>query len=187
MRNAADVLRMARVHVPDVSCTESYLSSGCAPAFVWLWNPAMGPLWSVVAQKVAGGSLAEGSEVELEIAELCWKDVAVDGSLLVRGYISLQLNELDDFSEKETQKIGIVVSIQGGAVLEDASVTAPCWYVSWQSLFFLRIIPKTQWRFMVEGVSTFTLTATSAVMRIVFEISLWDSRELDPEMLTCCT
>lgn len=84
MRNAADVLCMAGVQVPDVSCTETYLQSGCVPAFVWLWNPALGPLWSVVAQKVAGGSLAEGSEVELEVAELRWKDVHVYGSLLVR-------------------------------------------------------------------------------------------------------
>lgn len=84
MRNAADVLRMARVHVPDLGSTESYLSSGCVPTFVWLWNPALGPLWSVVAQKVSGGSLAEGSEVELEVAELRWRDVHVSGSLLVR-------------------------------------------------------------------------------------------------------
>lgn len=83
MRNAADLLAMCGVRTPQMCTTAEYLDRGCTPPFVWLWNPALGPLWSVVARKVSGGSIAAGSEVDLEVAELCWRDVHVDGSLLV--------------------------------------------------------------------------------------------------------
>jgi UTP---glucose-1-phosphate uridylyltransferase len=87
MRNAADLLAAAGVHAPEMGSTEEYLRRGCVPPFVWLWHPAMGPLWSVVAQKICGGSIARGAEVELEIAEVLWRDVHVDGSLLVRPLV----------------------------------------------------------------------------------------------------
>lgn len=83
MRNAWDLLVLCGVRAPPPRSTREYLDRGCEPSFVWLWNPALGPLWSVVAQKVAGGELAEGAEVELEVAELAWRDVDVTGSLLV--------------------------------------------------------------------------------------------------------
>eukprot|EP00892_Ulva_mutabilis_P001452 jgi/Ulvmu1/11307/UM074_0022.1 len=85
MRNAADLLALCGVRTPPMCSTEEYLDRGCTPPFVWVWNPALGPLWSVVAQKVSGGYLAAGAEVDLEIAELCWRDVHVDGSLLVHA------------------------------------------------------------------------------------------------------
>lgn len=84
MRNAWDLLEMCAVRAPAPRSTREYLDHGCTPSFVWLWNPALGPLWAVVAQKVRGGALAAGAEVDLEVAELCWRDVDVDGSLLVR-------------------------------------------------------------------------------------------------------
>ena len=58
-----------------------YLESG--PGFIFLFHPALGPLWDVVAQKVRGGALADGSELVLEVAEARLVDVTVDGSLLV--------------------------------------------------------------------------------------------------------
>ena len=42
-----------------------------------------GPLWDVIGQKLSGGSLSQGSELVLEIAEARLHEVSVDGSLLV--------------------------------------------------------------------------------------------------------
>jgi len=46
---------------------EEYLQHG--PSFVFLYHPALGPLWEVVGQKLRGGRLAHGAEVVLEVAE----------------------------------------------------------------------------------------------------------------------
>jgi hypothetical protein len=53
------------------------------PGFIFLFHPALGPLWDVIAQKIRGGSLLPGSELVLEVAEARLLDVKVDGSLLV--------------------------------------------------------------------------------------------------------
>jgi hypothetical protein len=43
-------------------------------------------MWDVIAQKVRGGALLEGSELVLEVAEARLLDVTVDGSLLVHAH-----------------------------------------------------------------------------------------------------
>lgn len=55
------------------------------PGFIFLHHPALGPLWDVIAQKIRGGALMEGSELLLEVAEARLVDVTVDGSLLVHA------------------------------------------------------------------------------------------------------
>lgn len=45
---------------------EEYLEKG--PGFVFLFHPALGPLWDVIAQKIRGGALAPGSELVLEVS-----------------------------------------------------------------------------------------------------------------------
>lgn len=44
-----------------------YLAQG--PGMIFLFHPALGPLWDVVAQKLRGGLLAPRSELVLEVAE----------------------------------------------------------------------------------------------------------------------
>lgn len=44
---------------------EEYLARG--PGFLFLFHPALGPLWDVIAQKVRGGALAPGAELVLEV------------------------------------------------------------------------------------------------------------------------
>lgn len=53
--------------------------------FIFLHHPALGPLWDVIAQKIRGGCLMQGSELVLEVAEARLLDVTVDGSLLVQA------------------------------------------------------------------------------------------------------
>lgn len=60
-----------------------YLTTG--PSFLVLYHPSLGPLWSVIRQKLQGGSIAEGSEVVLDLAELRWQDVHVAGSLVIQA------------------------------------------------------------------------------------------------------
>lgn len=67
----------------QVGSVEQYLAHG--PGFMFLAHPALGPLWQVVGQKLRGGCLAPHSEVQLEVAEACWRDVNVQGSLLVKA------------------------------------------------------------------------------------------------------
>ncbi len=44
---------------------EEYLEKG--PGFIFLYHPALGPLWDVIAQKIRGGALMHGSELVLEV------------------------------------------------------------------------------------------------------------------------
>ncbi|GBF98740.1 nucleotide-diphospho-sugar transferase [Raphidocelis subcapitata] len=82
LRNGWQLLqRCGMRYVPEVGDVSSYLESG--PGFLFLFHPALGPLWDVVAQKVRGGALMDGSELVLEVAEARLVDVTVDGSLLV--------------------------------------------------------------------------------------------------------
>ena len=43
----------------------AYLQQG--PGFVFLFHPALGPLWEVIAQKLRGGHLLPRSELVLEV------------------------------------------------------------------------------------------------------------------------
>ncbi len=56
--SAAQVLqRCGMTSVPEVGSVEEYLARG--PGFIFLFHPALGPLWDVVAQKIRGGSMAQ--------------------------------------------------------------------------------------------------------------------------------
>ncbi len=80
-KNAKAMLEGCGMSVPDVGSVAEYLERG--PGFICLFHPALGPLWDVVAQKIAGGRLHAGAEIQLEIAEASLTNVNVDGSLLV--------------------------------------------------------------------------------------------------------
>jgi hypothetical protein len=84
VRNGAAVLRGAGVAgVPaDAAFDEEDAVEGRLP-LVFLFHPALGPLWDVVRQKVAGGRVARGSELVLDLAEARLRDVALDGSLRI--------------------------------------------------------------------------------------------------------
>ena len=44
---------------------EQYLDKG--PGFIFLFHPALGPMWDVIAQKIRGGAIMHGSELVLEV------------------------------------------------------------------------------------------------------------------------
>nr|AAT47007.1 unknown protein [Oryza sativa Japonica Group] len=81
MRNAYDLLSSCNVKVPKVKDNCEYLRSG--PPFLIFLHPALGPFWDITRQKFVGGSVSQGSELQIEVAEFLWQDVELDGSLIV--------------------------------------------------------------------------------------------------------
>ncbi|GFH06732.1 uncharacterized protein HaLaN_01411, partial [Haematococcus lacustris] len=131
-RNAWHLLQQCGVaQVPELGSVEQYLKDG--PGFIFLFHPALGPLWSVISQKVQGGSLQQGSELVLEVAEARLRNIHIDGSLLVHaenvlGHVQhdAQPEGLDDVSER------LVFSPNCGRVLM-TNVTIQNAGINWQS------------------------------------------------------
>lgn len=69
--------------VPDFSDTDSYLSEG--PNLFFLYHPALGPVYSIIGQKLRDGRIAAGSELQLELAELDMENLQLDGSLYIHA------------------------------------------------------------------------------------------------------
>lgn len=67
--------------LPTMQALEQYLEKG--PDFVFLYHPALGPLYSTIQKKLQGGKLIVGSELLLEIAHFQARQLNVQGSLQV--------------------------------------------------------------------------------------------------------
>jgi hypothetical protein len=74
---------LCKMDVPAAPSAAGYLREG--PSFVFNFNPALGPSWEVIAQKIRGGRLARGAELQLEIAEADLENIDVEGSLLIEA------------------------------------------------------------------------------------------------------
>eukprot|EP00854_Cymbomonas_tetramitiformis_P027328 gene27328-33666_t len=79
--NAREMLEGCGMVVPEVGDVETYLERG--PGFLAWLHPSLGPLWSVMQQKIHGGELKQGAELGLDIAEVALEDVVVDGCLQI--------------------------------------------------------------------------------------------------------
>jgi hypothetical protein len=84
MQNGHDLLSNAcHVEVPSMNSSEDYLKEG--PSLLFLYHPALGPLYSVIAQKIRGGHFDKNAEVQLEIADVDIQYLHVKGSLLIEA------------------------------------------------------------------------------------------------------
>ncbi|KAF9596503.1 hypothetical protein IFM89_012234 [Coptis chinensis] len=81
IRNASDLLSQCDIKIPKIEDNDRYSHSG--PPFLILLHPALGPLWEVTKQKFCRGSISNGSELQIEVAEFFWRDVELDGSLII--------------------------------------------------------------------------------------------------------
>ena len=80
LKNAHDLLsNYCKVTLPPVPETQVYIQSG--PPFLFFYHPALGPMYSIIAQKIRGGQFAPHSELKLEIAEVDIVNLSLDGSL----------------------------------------------------------------------------------------------------------
>jgi hypothetical protein len=61
--------RCGMTSVPEVGSVEEYLARG--PGFIFLYHPALGPLWDVVAQKIHGGSMCKVGCLAQQCAYWC--------------------------------------------------------------------------------------------------------------------
>lgn len=73
--------------VPEVNDPTHFFTHG--PSFIFLYHPSLGPLYSIIAQKIRKGCLHEGSELQLEIAEVNIENLTLKGSLLIRAVQSM--------------------------------------------------------------------------------------------------
>lgn len=60
-----------------------YLQEG--PSHIFLYHPALGPLYSLISQKIRQPTLELHSELQLEIADIYMNAVSIQGSLLVKA------------------------------------------------------------------------------------------------------
>jgi len=84
LKNNRDLL-VGRCHmqVPAVSDPLHFFEKG--PSFIFLYHPALGPLYSVISQKIRGGRLHPESELQLQIAEADIENLDLEGSLLIQA------------------------------------------------------------------------------------------------------
>lgn len=69
--------------MPDLSGEEDFLKDGLD--FLVVYHPGLGPLYSIISQKIRKGCLLRGSELQLEIAELDIENLHLDGSLCIKA------------------------------------------------------------------------------------------------------
>lgn len=78
MHNAKELLSLCNFDVSD-------LNEELKPAFSFLYHPSLGPLYSIISQKIRGGSLSSGSELQLFVSELEFSNIEIDGSLRIEA------------------------------------------------------------------------------------------------------
>ncbi len=55
------------------------------PSCIFLFHPGLGPLFSIIEQKIRHGTLSEGAELQIELAEVFIDHLALKGSLLIQS------------------------------------------------------------------------------------------------------
>ncbi|XP_022746783.1 UTP--glucose-1-phosphate uridylyltransferase 3, chloroplastic-like isoform X2 [Durio zibethinus] len=71
----------ADMSLHQVEGNDKYVDS--RPPFLIFLHPALGPLWEVTRQKFHGGSISKGSELQIEVAEFLWRNVQLEGSMII--------------------------------------------------------------------------------------------------------
>jgi len=84
LHNGYELLKI-RCHfdLPPFSTAENYLQEG--PSLIFLYHPALGPLFSLIEQKIQDGKMGWGSEMQLEIAEIFIRKLDLEGSLIIEA------------------------------------------------------------------------------------------------------
>lgn len=70
-----------QLELPALSSKEDFIAKG--PNFHSLLHPSLGPLYSIIAQKIHKGKIATGSEMVLYLSELEVENLSLSGSLLI--------------------------------------------------------------------------------------------------------
>ncbi|GAB4234242.1 MAG: hypothetical protein Tsb0021_13510 [Chlamydiales bacterium] len=70
--------------VPHKQEPSDYLEKG--PHLLFQYHPALGPLYSIISQKLRGGTIERNSELYLELAEADIEELHLDGSLIIEAF-----------------------------------------------------------------------------------------------------
>ncbi|MBJ7449492.1 MAG: UTP--glucose-1-phosphate uridylyltransferase [Parachlamydiales bacterium] len=62
----------------------TYPEDGLVPIF-FNYHPALGPLYSIIAQKIRGGKMCVNSEMNLEISQIDFQNLFLQGSLVINA------------------------------------------------------------------------------------------------------
>ncbi len=116
---------------------EEYLEKG--PSALFLYHPALGPLYSIIRQKIRRGSLSFGSELLLEIAEIDFENISIEGSLQISAerIIGLKNNDLLHYTDLVGRCRLQNVTVKNSGV--DWKKSAPFWKMDLQRSESLQI------------------------------------------------
>lgn len=136
--------------LPSKRSLEEYLQKG--PEFLFLYHPALGPLYSMIRKKMVGGQLAVGSELLLEIADYRAKNLQIQGSLQIiaeqpTGHFEGGVHR---FSDRVGSCILENVTIENRGV--DWSCSQPFWKMDLQRIESVRIVLKGQSQFIARNI-----------------------------------
>ena len=129
---------------------EEYMEKG--PDCVFLYHPALGPLYSIIQQKLRGGQLAKGAELVLEVAEIDASNVQVDGSFRVIAQNPLGMSKEGNlrYSSQVGKCILRNVNIQNLGV--DWEKSSPFWKMGLQRNESVEVVLKGNSLFDAENV-----------------------------------
>jgi hypothetical protein len=83
LQSARELLDRCQFILPPKRTLADYLERG--PDALFVYHPALGPFYSLIAQKMVKGRLALGSELQLDLADALIENLDLDGSLLVQA------------------------------------------------------------------------------------------------------
>ncbi len=93
LQNAHELLEnYCGISLPPPVDEETFKRNG--PSFLLSYHPALGPLYSIIGQKIQGGVFEPGAELHLEIADVEIANLHLKGSLLIRA--DAVMGHLDD-------------------------------------------------------------------------------------------
>lgn len=126
LQAARELAERCGISIPSPRSLQDYLIYG--PEIVFLYHPALGPFYSLIAQKIKGGKMAVGSELQLEIADLELTKLQIEGSLVVLA--SQPLGHFDEqgvlrYSDRTGRCILTNVRVKNAGV--DWQESAPYW------------------------------------------------------------
>jgi len=130
-----------QITLSDIGEFDDYLTYG--PGIVVEVNPALGPLFYIMGQKIRGGTIADGSELHLDIAELDMENLHLSGCLRIFA---------DSPIEKAPGRCELidVTVINAGTEFPRAE---RCWKGDYRQNESLEIVIKGNGEFYAEGVT----------------------------------
>ncbi len=138
---------VCKVSVPSQDSPEEYLKQG--PSLLFLYHPALGPLYSIIRQKIRGGQLSHNAELQLEIAHATIHNLDLTGSLLIHA------KRIMGFSDPEDEHL-IFSETVGRVHLENVQIINAGIDRSLQNCYWKgEIVRKDAFTITLEGDSEF--------------------------------